>query len=160
MHVSLHLRSFVFKPKTIGPRTDVFHLALFAYYWLARMLPHGFAGEGLAAFDYQLPKLRTYAPGLPLGIAPVLARAMALDPGERHATPNNLIDALRHRVCLNQERAAFNGTVHWDTAAETRVGRTKAALGKDNEDRVLVCPFNDPEPRIGDRRRHHHLRRG
>ena len=60
--------------------TDVFHLALFAYYWLGGLLPHGFPGEGLESFEYQLPKLRIYAPRLPPGIAAVLTRGMALDP--------------------------------------------------------------------------------
>src|SRR5205823_3750686 len=30
-----------FRADDIGPRTDVFHLAMFAYYWLARQLPDG-----------------------------------------------------------------------------------------------------------------------
>src|SRR5262249_2753131 len=41
----------------LSPATDVYRLGLFAYYWLARLLPRGFAGGGPAAFDFALPAL-------------------------------------------------------------------------------------------------------
>src|SRR5262249_47828395 len=66
----------------IGPRSDVFHLALFAYYWLADYLPHGFFGRGLAAFDFALPPLRTFAPTLCAGLATAVTRGLALDPAQ------------------------------------------------------------------------------
>ena len=148
----LHLRArfaapeiIRYKPDEIGPRSDIFHLALFAYYWLAHMLPHGFAGEGLASFDYQIPKLRIYAPDLPLGIAPVLAQALAVDPTARYPSPRALLDALRAAVARNRERAAYTGQIAWEIGSDTRIGRTKAALGKDNEDRLLASVFKEPE---------------
>ncbi len=129
----------------IGPRTDVFHLALFAYYWLAGLLPKGFPGEGLEAFWYQIPKLRIFAPWLPPGIARILAQGTAQDPALRFATPRALANALQAAVDRNRERVAFKGKITWSYAAETRTGRTKTALHKDNEDRVLVCPFPNNE---------------
>jgi len=45
----------------IGPRTDTYHLALFAYYGCAA-LADGLSGSGLEEFDYELPFLRVFAP--------------------------------------------------------------------------------------------------
>ncbi|HWY87486.1 MAG TPA: PP2C family serine/threonine-protein phosphatase, partial [Gemmataceae bacterium] len=133
-----------YQAEEIGPRTDVFHMALFAYYWLAGLLPSGFPGEGLEAIWYQVPKLRIYAPRIPPGIAGVLARGMALDSAARFATPRALAAALEGAVQANRGRLDFQGKVRWDLGGDTRTGRTKAALGKDNEDRVLVLPFERP----------------
>src|SRR5262249_51520648 len=72
-----------FRAGRIGPATDVFHLSLYAYYWLAGLLPHGFPGRGLEAFHFEIPPLRIYRPHLPSGIAPVLERGLARDPAER-----------------------------------------------------------------------------
>ena len=58
----------------IGPATDVFHLALFCYYWLARLLPDGFAGTGLQAFSFHMPALRIFFHDLPPGLEDVLRR--------------------------------------------------------------------------------------
>ncbi len=52
----------------IGPRTDVFHVALFAYYWLAGRLPDGLAGAGLESHDFAIPSLRVFVPDCPEGI--------------------------------------------------------------------------------------------
>src|ERR1700677_4136650 len=71
----------------IGPGTDVFHLGVFCYYWLARLLPDGFSGEGLEAFSFHLPPLRIFAHDLPPGLAHFLSRALAVDPRQRPPTP-------------------------------------------------------------------------
>jgi serine/threonine protein phosphatase PrpC len=134
-----------YHPEAIGPPTDVFHLALFCYYWLAGKLPDGFPGEGLEAFWYELPKLRIFAPQLPPGIAGVLSQATAVYPTARHATPNALIAALEAAVERNRQRREFQGSVCRDLGAETRAGRTKTALGRDNEDCVLVRSFSKPD---------------
>ena len=93
----------------IGPRTDVFHLSLFVYYWLAGLLPHGFRGQGLEAFWYQVPKLRIYAPWVPPGISSVLAKGMAMDPALRWETPRALETALKDAVAANRARLDFQG---------------------------------------------------
>jgi serine/threonine protein phosphatase PrpC len=134
-----------YQPEDIGPRTDVFHMALFAYYWLAGLLPNGFPGEGLEAIGYQVPKLRIYAPRVLPGIAGVLCKGMAPDPYRRFATPKALAAALEAAVRSNRRRLSSEGKICWDIGADTRTGRTKTALGKDNEDRVLVRSWGDPE---------------
>ena len=81
-------------PEQIGPATDVFHLGLYAYYRLAGLLPGGFPGQGLGAFDFALPPLRVYRPRLPPGVVPVLGRALALDPVDRFGSVADFVDAL------------------------------------------------------------------
>jgi serine/threonine protein phosphatase PrpC len=72
-----------FQAARIGPASDVFHLAMFAYYALANRLPHGFAGNGLESFAFQIPNLRIFQPLLPVGIWPVLAKGLQIDPSAR-----------------------------------------------------------------------------
>jgi serine/threonine protein phosphatase PrpC len=129
----------------IGPRTDVFHLSLFVYYWLAGLLPHGFRGQGLEAFWYQIPKLRIYAPWVPPGLSGILAQGLAMDPALRWSSPRTLAAALNRAVAAHRTRLEFQGRAHWDIGAESLTGRTKVALGKENEDRVLVSSFHNPE---------------
>ena len=133
------------QPEEIGPRTDVFHLALFCYYWLARLLPHGFAGEGLESFWYQVPKLRVFAPQVPPGISGVVARGLAVDPSERYATPRAFAAALQGAAEHARKRHDFQAPVRWQLGAHTRTGRTKAALGRGNEDHILLHSFPKPE---------------
>ena len=71
-----------FRADRIGPATDVFHTCLYLYYRLAYLLPDGFPGQGLEAFDFDIPPLRIYWPHLPVGIAPVLERGLARDPSQ------------------------------------------------------------------------------
>jgi protein phosphatase len=82
----------------ISPRTDVYHLALFTYYWLSRLLPNGFPGKGLASFDFDIPPLRILAPTLPVGIASVVMSGLAVEPGRRPASPRAFCTELRARI--------------------------------------------------------------
>jgi serine/threonine protein phosphatase PrpC len=132
-----------FRAADIGSATDVYHLVLFAYYWCAGLLPDGFAGAGLESFAHHLPPLRPYAPDLPEGIIPVIQRGLAIDPKRRYATPGEFVQALRERLADAQRRRQFHDTLHWDGAYVTRSGRTKEALGKDNEDHGLVHIYTE-----------------
>lgn len=134
-----------FRPGDIGPRTDVFHLGLFAYYWLAGLLPDGFPGEGLDSFRHKIPPLRVYAPRVPVGITRVLAQALALDPARRFASPRDFVAALEEAVDHAEQRRSYAGKLRWQIGMHTRTGRTKTALGMGNEDHVLARPFADPE---------------
>lgn len=125
----------------IGPATDVFHLALFGFYWLAGLLPDGFPGHGLEAFGYQIPPLRIYAPWAPPGLHRALAQALSLLPAQRFGRPAQLLLALEEVVTRFERRLRYQGNVAWEIGAHTRVGRTKAALERDNEDQVLVRLF-------------------
>src|SRR5205807_10385688 len=46
----------------------------------------GFFGAGLEAFGFALPPLRTFAPGLPPGLAAVLQRGLSVEPARRFPT--------------------------------------------------------------------------
>jgi protein phosphatase len=134
-----------FRAAEIGPATDVYHLALFAYYWCAGLLPDGFAGSGLEAFGHELPALRSFAPDLPEGVPPVLCRGLQAEPARRYATPREFVEALRQRLEEVGLRRSYGGPLRWESAGVTHAGRSKEALGRDNEDHLLVRPYSEPE---------------
>jgi serine/threonine protein phosphatase PrpC len=134
-----------FDATAISPATDVFHLAITAYYWLARLLPSGFTGKGLEAFRYKLPLLRIFAPELPPGIAPVLDRGLRAEPHERFANPTDFCAALATAIGKAVERAHNKAPVAWDIGAHTRAGRAKSSAGYENQDSVLSCRWADPD---------------
>jgi protein phosphatase len=125
----------------IGPRTDVYHLALLTYYWLSRYLPRGFPGKGLASFEFALPPLRVLAPSLPVGIAGVVRSGLALEPWRRPASPQVFCAA----VDAVGARQAVSLTLSWEIGAHTRTGKAKAARGGFNQDSVLVRRFDNPD---------------
>ena len=87
-----------FRDEFIGPRTDVFHLALSAYYRLAGLETNGFAGRGLESFGFEVPPLRVFRPDLPAGIWPVLRRALSINANNRPASTGELIQQLEREV--------------------------------------------------------------
>ncbi|MBC8115091.1 MAG: hypothetical protein H7062_11975, partial [Candidatus Saccharimonas sp.] len=87
-----------FRDEFIGPRTDVFHLALSAYYRLAGLEAEGFAGRGLESFGFEVPSLRIFRPDLPAGIWPVLRRALSVNANHRPASTGELMDELERAV--------------------------------------------------------------
>jgi PPM family protein phosphatase len=129
----------------IGPRTDVYHLALFTYYWLSSVLPKGFPGKGLASFDFAMPPLRILAPTLPVGIVGVVMRGLDLEPGVRPESPRVFCGELR--AALNEVRKRENSyqRTSWDIGSHTRTGRTKEAKGGVNQDAVLIRRFPNPD---------------
>jgi serine/threonine protein phosphatase PrpC len=134
-----------FRGPDLGPPTDVYHLALYAYYWLARYLPHGFFGEGLDAFDFVLPPLRVFAPGLPPGLAGVLERGLATDPARRFASVAELVGAFRTALERVERRWQAHTPVSWEVGVHTRTGASKTVLGLANEDSVFWRRFPSPE---------------
>src|SRR5262249_26714796 len=122
----------------VGPRTDVYHLAMFTYYWLARKLPDGLPGTGLESHDFVLPFLRMFAPRMPEGIVPVVMRGTELQPRDRFATPQAFVHALDEAIINAYRRRSYAGLLHWDVGGLTTVGRAKAELARGNEDTVLV----------------------
>jgi protein phosphatase len=133
-----------FDAAALGPATDVFHLGITAYYWIARLLPGGFLGQGLEAFGHRLPLLRIFAPALPPGIMSVLERALALRPADRFAHPAELCAALDRAIDAAARRHGSTEAVAWEAAAHTRTGRAKDALLRRNEDAVLMRDFDGP----------------
>jgi serine/threonine protein phosphatase PrpC len=135
-----------FQDARVGPATDVFHLAMFAYYWLARLLPAGgFLGAGLESFEYQVPPLRTYAPGMPPGIAVVLEHALATDPAQRFATVGEFCRALRAALDRAERRLQPGPTVGWEVGMHSLTGLAKKTLGVPNEDCGLVRSYTAPD---------------
>jgi serine/threonine protein phosphatase PrpC len=134
-----------FQEAVLGPHTDVFHLAMFAYYWMARYLPHGFFGRGLEAFLFNAPPLQTFVPGLPPGIAAVLERGRAINPADRFPTVTAFHAALRTALEQVERRRQAAAVLHWELGFCTRAGRAKDALGRANEDYALVRSLPSPE---------------
>lgn len=134
-----------FNSAAVGPATDVYHLALLAYYWVARLLPGGFLGKGLEAFDHCIPPLRIYAPALAPGIAPVIERALAVDPGQRPADAVEFCRQLRDAIDQAAVRLLSTAELSWDIGGHTRTGRTKESIRRPNEDAVFARQFTDPD---------------
>ncbi len=133
-----------FHAGAVGPRTDVYHLALCCWYWLARLLPKGFPGAGLDAFQHELPPLRVYAPAVPEGIEAVLRQGLSAVPGQRFTSPLGLVEALGEAVERASARRAWTGAIRWEIGQHTRPGRCKTAMHKMNEDHVLVRELSEP----------------
>ncbi|MBI3409341.1 MAG: SpoIIE family protein phosphatase [Planctomycetes bacterium] len=133
-----------FLEKDLGPATDVFHLAMFAYYWIANLLPEGFPGAGLDAFAHQIPPLRVYRPDLSFGIAPVLERGVNLAAADRWAGPRDFLLALQDACSRATNRKKSAAPIQWEIGQHTRTGRSKDVLCRSNEDHVLVRAFTAP----------------
>lgn len=127
-----------FRVDDIGPRTDVYHLGAFAYYWLARRLPDGLAGNGPPNNEFALPFLRVFAPNLPEGILPVVVQALSQQPVRRFASPHAFVQALDEAIAHAQKRRSVSSPLRWDIGGHTRTGRAKAGLDRDNEDSILI----------------------
>ncbi len=134
-----------FQQEAIGPRTDAYHLALCAWYWLARLLPDGVPGAGLDAFQHELPPLRVYNPNVPEGIEAVLRQGLAVEPAHRFTSPAGFVEAFREAVDRARGRRRWTGGIRWEIGEHTRTGRTKHALQKSNEDQVLVRHYATPD---------------
>jgi serine/threonine protein phosphatase PrpC len=130
-----------FRASEIGPATDVYHLALFAYYWCAGLLPEGFRGAGLESFDHHVPPLRPFAPDLPEGLIPAIMRGVTLESRRRYDSPQDFVGALRQQYDEAQRRRRCAGPVYWDAGAVTEAGRSKKVLNKGNEDHCLLRAF-------------------
>jgi serine/threonine protein phosphatase PrpC len=83
-----------FRDDDVGPATDVFHLAMFAYLRLARLWPSGFAGKGLEAFRFEIPPLRIFRPDIPVGVWSTLHRGLSINPAKRHPRTADLLGEL------------------------------------------------------------------
>jgi protein phosphatase len=122
----------------IGPRSDVYHLAVFTYYWLAGALPDGLPGGGLEHHQYELPALRVFATNLPPGIVPVVARGASANVHERYPSPRQFADALDQAIANARLRLDASPRISWDIGGLTRAGRCKAEANRSNEDTILI----------------------
>ena len=123
-----------FRDEDIGPATDVFHVCLYLYYRLAGLLPGGFPGGGVEAFDFDLPALRIYRPDLPVGIAPVLERGLMRDPKARFASVADLCTAFEDARRRARRRQASATPLRIDSAGGTLIGAMHVEIGMSNQD--------------------------
>ena len=107
-----------FRDEFIGPRTDVFHLALSAYYRLAGLRFEGFAGRGLESFGFEVPPLRVFRPELPIGIWPVLRRALSINANHRPASTGELVQQLERAVEREMPRPSTTGLLNERSQSE------------------------------------------
>jgi protein phosphatase len=122
-----------YRAEAIGPATDVFALAAYAYYRLAG-LPDGLPGHGPAAWDYQMPPLRAFCPWLPLGILPVLQRGLAIDPAHRFSSVAAFAQAFRLGVESARRRADYDVPVQFQIAGGSRIGLYHQVTQLPNQD--------------------------
>ncbi len=135
-----------FRGDRIGPATDVYHACLYLYYRLAGLLPGGFPGRGLEAFDFDIPPLRIYRPRLPAGVVPVLERGLSRDPARRFGSMSDLLSELtaaveraRKRVLSITRAAGSPGSgLTWTYGSASVIGRSHELLGLPNQDTHLV----------------------
>lgn len=140
-----------FQAARIGPTSDVFHLAMFAYYALANRLSDGFGGSGLESFAFQIPNLRIFQPLLPVGIWPVLSKGLQLDSSARQPTIADFLaelDAavgrLRETAAAIHEKSEPSVVAGFDRLAKPEIGlltitgRAKSVLGGVNQDTIAV----------------------
>jgi serine/threonine protein phosphatase PrpC len=124
----------------IGPRTDVYHLALFTYYWLSRLLPNGFPGKGLAAFEFVMPPLRVLAPSLPVGIAGPVVSGLAMEPCRRPATPSAFCAELRAGVDALRAREVARWAGYGNLESENRSQKSEVGDQKSEADLAAAPP--------------------
>ncbi|MBI5624690.1 MAG: protein kinase [Elusimicrobia bacterium] len=82
---------------TVGPRGDVYGLAVVFYEMLTGKLPFAGTGAGmlLNKMNRKFDALSQAAPGLPAGIDAVMSRALAPEPGERFKTAGEFLAAVQ-----------------------------------------------------------------
>lgn len=131
-----------FAHERLCPATDVFSLAVLIYYLLMGR-PEGFPGQGPAAFDYDFPPLRIYRPRLPLGIEPVLRRALHPDPLLRYPTPTAFLRAFQNALAQISTRQQVSIPVALDVAGDSRIGRFHQVTNTPNQDRFLILPLGE-----------------
>jgi serine/threonine protein phosphatase PrpC len=136
-----------FQRERIGPAADVFALAAYAYYRLAR-LPAGFPGDGLPAFDFATPPLRTSRPWMPAGIAPVIDRGLSRDPDARPNSPREFAQRLRQAVADAHARHDHAVEVAVEAAGASRPGRVHDLAGLPNQDRFAIIELPGGEAYI------------
>lgn len=128
----------------IGPSTDVFHLGAWLFYFIAGK-NEGLSTEGLSSFEWRFPPLRIYQPSLPPGIAPVIERALNLDPMQRYPDVESFWECFCNGLSLIEKRCSFDASLDLTLkgSALTVAGPAKEAMLRENQDCVVMIQRND-----------------
>lgn len=135
-----------FQAHAVGPATDVFQFGVLLYLVLAGLFPEGLPGGGLEALHFRLPPIRTFRPTLPPSLDPILRRATAPLPSNRFRSIDALCDALlqsKEEIMSRARSPMPTPTLAWGSS--TTIGRVKATLCPENQDRVYPAPGERPE---------------
>jgi serine/threonine protein phosphatase PrpC len=130
-----------FQGERIGPASDVFQLAMFAYYACANRLPQGFSGRGLESFGFQIHPLRVYQPTLPVGLWPVIARALSKDIGCRQPSIADYLDEFNNALTHAESR---QGLVGFQEPAENLESRDSAIAANSGSESNNALPSIEP----------------
>jgi serine/threonine protein phosphatase PrpC len=122
--------------RALSPRASVYHLGALLYYALTGLEP-------IAEFfrlEDKLPPVRIFEPDLPLGVDPLIRRALARLPEERFPDPAAFDDALQRVLEIDELRSAaeVNEPLKIRYAGATHTGISKGEKNPHNQDRFLI----------------------
>jgi serine/threonine protein phosphatase PrpC len=134
----------LYAPETTGvirgalsERAAVYNLGALLYHALTGLEP--VAGFSTLARD--LPKARALHPDLPVGVDPILRRAVARNPDQRWSSASEVLAQLEAAFEADRRRLATssNSLVAPRVSARTDTGVRKAAKNPNNQDRYFVA---------------------
>ena len=121
--------------RALSPRTAVYHLGALLYYALSGLdpIPEFFRLED------KLPPVRIFEPDLPLGVDPLIRRALARLPEDRFPDPALFDDLLERVLEIDGLRSAaeVNEPLQIRYGAATHTGINKGEKNPHNQDRFL-----------------------
>lgn len=121
--------------RALSPRASVYHLGALLYYALTGLEPIA----GFFRLEDKLPPVRIFEPDLPLGVDPLIRRALARLPEDRFPDPVVFDDALRRVLEIDELRGAaeVNEPLEIRCAAATHTGINKGEKNPHNQDRFF-----------------------
>ena len=135
-------------------RADIYSLGAVAYFVLTGQPPFNGGNVATKLVRHQTEKPRLVSdlrPEIPEGVAAVIARMLAKQPGDRPATPAQVVVALRDWVTevpppTEDEMPTTRYSSHRDIATSAR-GSTMAVMSKSSRDLLLrTMAANEPIP--------------
>ncbi len=129
--------------RPLSARTSVYNLAALLYYTITGLEPV----DGFSSLGHHLPPVRIFEPDMPLGIDPILRKALARLPEERFSDPAALLEALGAVIKLNGLRLFAHPEVPLTIryAAATHPGINKGDKNPQNQDQL----FSAYDPALG-----------
>jgi serine/threonine protein phosphatase PrpC len=134
----------LYAPETTGAirgalteRAAVYNLGALLYHALTGLEPIA----GFSALARDLPPARTFHPDLPVGVDPILRRAVARNPEQRWSSTSEVLAHLEGAFEADRRRRATpsNSLGTPRVSARTDTGVRKAAKNPNNQDRYFVA---------------------